>query len=76
MQVVQYYTTLNPNNPLAAYLPALKKLVNKGDKFTGLTGFIKVVESLVKDPRATALLLLMECRGFIGVLVNLIAQSL
>ena len=63
LQVVQYYTTLNPNNPLAAYLPALKKLVNKGDKFTGLTGFIKVVQSLVKDPRASALLLLMECRG-------------
>ncbi|KAL4429608.1 hypothetical protein ABPG77_008657 [Micractinium sp. CCAP 211/92] len=49
LMVVEEYTRLKPNNPLATYLPALRKVRGKGDVFTGLSGFEAVVKSLAKD---------------------------
>lgn len=53
LQVVEEYTRLKPNNPLATYLPALRKVRGKGDVFTGLSGFEAVVKSLAKDQGET-----------------------
>lgn len=47
--MVEEYTRIKPNNPLASYLPALRKVRGKGDVFTGLSGFEAVVKSLAKD---------------------------
>lgn len=51
-QVVEEYTKLKPSNPLAKYLPALRALEGKGDKFTGLTGFDEAVHKLGSDQGA------------------------
>jgi chitosanase len=50
--VVQQYTNKVPKNPLAIYLPELKRLLtakNPND-ISGLRGFIKAWESAAKDP--------------------------
>lgn len=49
LQVVEEYTWLKPNNPLARFLPALRNVRGKGDVFTGLNGFEAVVKSLTND---------------------------
>ena len=48
-QVVEKYTQIKPNNPLAKYLPALRALEGKGDKFTGLNGFDDAIKKLGND---------------------------
>ncbi len=48
-QVVEEYTRLQPNNTLARFLPALRSLAGKGDRFTGLTGFEAAVGQLAND---------------------------
>ena len=49
-QVVEEYTRLQPNNTLARFLPALRNLAGKGDRFTGLDGFDEAVRLLGGDP--------------------------
>ncbi|KAI3435766.1 hypothetical protein D9Q98_001824 [Chlorella vulgaris] len=49
LMTVQEYTRLKPNNPLARFLPALRSVAGKGDKFTGLDGFDQEVRKLAKD---------------------------
>lgn len=49
LQVVEKYTNLKPNNPLAKYLPALRSVAGKGDKFNGLDGIEKEISKLAKD---------------------------
>ncbi|KAI7840223.1 hypothetical protein COHA_006005 [Chlorella ohadii] len=46
VMVVEEYTRLQPNNTLARFLPALRSLAGKGDRFTGLTGFEAAVGQL------------------------------
>ena len=50
LQVVQEYTRRKPNNPLARFLPALRRVRGRGDSFSGLNGFERVVQSLGNDP--------------------------
>ncbi|KAL4458377.1 hypothetical protein ABPG75_013242 [Micractinium tetrahymenae] len=49
LMVVEEYTRLKPDNPLARFLPALRKVRGKGDSFSGLSGFEGVVASLAND---------------------------
>ena len=49
-QVVDEFTKLKPDNPLAKYLPALCAVRMKGDVFTGLNGFEADVGKLKADP--------------------------
>ena len=49
MQVAEEYTRLKPRNPLARFIPALKKLAGRGDRFTGLEGFEDEVRKLKSD---------------------------
>jgi chitosanase len=50
--VVQQYTNKVPKNPLAKYLPELKRLLTaeNRDDISGLRGFIKAWESAAGDP--------------------------
>ena len=50
LQVAEEFTRLKPRNPLARFIPALKKLAGKGDRFTGLEGFEDEVRKLKSDP--------------------------
>lgn len=52
--LIKYYTTLNPNNILAKYIPALNRIDSlhsggKSDDTTGLDGFIRDVQNCT-DP--------------------------
>jgi hypothetical protein len=47
--VAEEFTRLRPNNPLARFLPALRKVAGKGDLFTGLNGFEAEVRKLAAD---------------------------
>lgn len=47
--VVDEFTKVRPNNPLARFLPALARLKMRGDVFTGLNGFEAEVRKLAKD---------------------------
>lgn len=49
VQVVEEYTKLKPNNPLARFLPALRSVAGQGDVFTGLNGFEAAVQQLGED---------------------------
>ncbi len=62
VQTVVEYTNLNPNNPLAKYLPALRALEGKGDKFTGLNGFDDAIHKLGSDSGAWAA---QHCKGWV-----------
>lgn len=48
-QVVEEFTKLKPNNPLARFLPALRSVAGQGDVFTGLDGFEAAVQQLGED---------------------------
>lgn len=48
-QVVDEYTGLKANNTLARWLPALRRLRGKGDRFEGLDGFDAAVRLLASD---------------------------
>jgi chitosanase len=50
--VVQQYSNKLPNNPLAKYLPELKRLLTaeNPNEISGLRGFIQAWESAAKDP--------------------------
>ncbi len=51
VNLVSYYDSQEPNNPLAKYLPALKKLADAGsDAHTGLSGFVAAWQQAAKDP--------------------------
>lgn len=49
VQVAEEFTRLKPRNPLARFIPALKKLAGRGDRFTGLDGFEDEVRKLKSD---------------------------
>ncbi|MBY8883533.1 chitosanase [Streptomyces sp. PTM05] len=51
VKLVTYYDSQEPSNPLAKYLPALKKLAAAGsDAHTGLGGFTSAWKQAAKDP--------------------------
>jgi chitosanase len=62
-QVVEDYTKRKPSNPLARFLPALRAVAGKGDRFTGLNGFDAEVRKLGKDQGGSYLPCLSECAG-------------
>jgi chitosanase len=52
VRLVTYYDSIQPGNPLARYLPALKKLADAGsDAHTGLSGFPSAWKQAAKDPK-------------------------
>ncbi len=61
MQVVEEYTKLKPNNPLARFLPALRSVAGQGDVFTGLDGFEAAVKQLGEDKGGTGAACLPAC---------------
>lgn len=58
-QVVEEYTRLQPNNTLARFLPALRSVAGRGDRFTGLDGFEAAVKQLASDKGKWRLLCLL-----------------
>ena len=52
VNLVTYYDSVQPSNPLKTYLPALKKLADAGsDAHTGLSGFVAAWQKAAKDPK-------------------------
>ena len=52
VNLVSYYDSVQPDNPLRTYLPALKKLADAGsDAHTGLSGFPAAWQKAAKDPK-------------------------
>lgn len=58
-QVVEEYTRLQPNNTLSRFLPALRSVAGRGDRFTGLDGFEAAVKQLASDKGKWRLLCLL-----------------
>jgi chitosanase len=54
LQLVQHYTQIEPDNPLAEYLPALEA-VNGSDSEEGLDGFAEAWAEAARDPEQRAL---------------------
>lgn len=51
VNLVTYYDSIQPSNPLAKYLPALRKLADAGSAaHTGLSGFTSAWKQAAKDP--------------------------